>query len=337
MILKDGDIPNVGLVESIEGNIESTNKFVKIVASGRNLIIVGANGSGKTSFLRGVFKSLTENIVNEHFFGVESYRYNVEIATNLIADDPKSPNNAMYESSLKHNQKLLDSVKYPFVLEFNDPEKFRDLYKARLAVISIFEADRKAAIRKVTSATGRPHDISDLGIDSNYGVNLEQYLVNLEVRSGFAMRKNDINRVSKVSRWFELFVENLKYLFENELLELEFDDERLCFFIVQPGRPKYSFQTLSSGYLAIFDIYADLLMRAEYHDITPFELQGVVLIDEIDAHLHISLQRKILPFLIASFPNIQFIITTHSPFVVTSVDDALIYDISTGKECDDLW
>ncbi|UDI90602.1 AAA family ATPase [Pseudomonas sp. IAC-BECa141] len=108
------------------------------------------------------------------------------------------------------------------------------------------------------------------------------------------------------------------------------------FLIGQPERPKYSFQTLSSGYLAIFDIYADLLMRAEYRDITPGELMGVVLIDEIDAHLHISLQRKILPFLIKSFPNVQFIVTTHSPFVVTSVDDALIYDISTGTECDDL-
>ena len=77
-------------------------------------------------------------------------------------------------------------------------------------------------------------------------------------------------------------------------------------------------------------------MRTEYFSVLPTELRGVVLIDEIDAHLHTSLQRKIFPFFTRSFPNIQFIVTTHSPFVVTSIDDALIYDISTGQECEDL-
>jgi predicted ATP-binding protein involved in virulence len=77
-------------------------------------------------------------------------------------------------------------------------------------------------------------------------------------------------------------------------------------------------------------------MKTAYLDVSPEKLHGIVLIDEIDVHLHVSLQRKILPFFIRSFPNIQFIVTTHSPFVVTSTTDTLIYDLTSGNESSNL-
>lgn len=58
-----------------------------------------------------------------------------------------------------------------------------------------------------------------------------------------------------------------------------------------------------------------------------FDMDGIVLIDEIETHLHIELQRTILRFLTTLFPNIQFIITTHSPFVLNSLDNVAIYDL----------
>lgn len=54
----------------------------------------------------------------------------------------------------------------------------------------------------------------------------------------------------------------------------------------------------------------------------PLEGDGVVMIDEIDLHLHPAWQRKILSVLKKTFPNIQFIITTHSPQVLGEVDDS---------------
>jgi len=64
--------------------------------------------------------------------------------------------------------------------------------------------------------------------------------------------------------------------------------------------------------------------------VNPLELEGAVFIDEIDSHLHVSLQRLILPFFIESFPKVQVIVTTHSPFVLMSSRDILVYDL--GKE-----
>ena len=61
-----------------------------------------------------------------------------------------------------------------------------------------------------------------------------------------------------------------------------------------------------------------------------------MLIDEIDAHLHVTLQKKVFSFFKNSFPNIQFIITTHSPFVVQSVSDAVIFNLTTLEQMEDL-
>lgn len=64
-------------------------------------------------------------------------------------------------------------------------------------------------------------------------------------------------------------------------------------------------------------------MRAE------FDMEGVVLVDEIETHLHLELQKKILPILTTLFPNIQFIITTHAPFILSSLDNTVIYDLQS--------
>jgi predicted ATP-binding protein involved in virulence len=50
-----------------------------------------------------------------------------------------------------------------------------------------------------------------------------------------------------------------------------------------------------------------------------------VLIDEIENHLHATMQRAILPDLISAFPNIQFIVTTHSPLIIGSVKNSNVY------------
>ena len=58
-----------------------------------------------------------------------------------------------------------------------------------------------------------------------------------------------------------------------------------------------------------------------------FNLPGIVVIDEIETHLHLELQKNIIPLLTTIFPNIQFIMTTHSPFILNSLKDVVIYDL----------
>ncbi|KAF5421521.1 MAG: putative ATP-binding protein involved in virulence [Candidatus Methanomarinus sp.] len=74
---------------------------------------------------------------------------------------------------------------------------------------------------------------------------------------------------------------------------------------------------LSSGESAILCLFGELLRQADNNknNITLNEITGIVLIDEIDKHLHIKLQKEILPNLFNFFPNIQFIVSSHSPFL----------------------
>ena len=65
----------------------------------------------------------------------------------------------------------------------------------------------------------------------------------------------------------------------------------------------------------------------------PLEGDGVVMIDEIDLHLHPAWQRKMLRVLKNTFPNIQFIITTHSPQVLGEVDDSYnLFSMSSDQD-----
>ncbi len=101
------------------------------------------------------------------------------------------------------------------------------------------------------------------------------------------------------------------------------------FSIEMDGREPFDFNTLSSGYAAILDIVVDLILRMErqLNRSFDFAISGIVLIDEIETHLHLELQKNIMKLLTTVFPNIQFIVSSHSPFILNSLDDVVIYDL----------
>ena len=112
-------------------------------------------------------------------------------------------------------------------------------------------------------------------------------------------------------------------------MKLVFDEETFSFAIQMSGRELFDFNTLSSGYAAVLDIVVDLMLRMERKTGRKFrfDFPGIVLIDEIETHLHLDLQKKILDLLTTVFPKVQFIVSTHSPFILNSRSDVVIYDL----------
>lgn len=97
----------------------------------------------------------------------------------------------------------------------------------------------------------------------------------------------------------------------------------------QGGQVK-TFEDLSDGERGIILLFADIVRRVallnpHLGDRAALETDGVVLIDEVDAHLHPAWQQKIVPGLNKAFPKIQFIVSTHSPFVVGEVKPSSIF------------
>jgi hypothetical protein len=77
--------------------------------------------------------------------------------------------------------------------------------------------------------------------------------------------------------------------------------------------------SLSAGQSALFCLFANILRDADLTGQSfsgPDAIRGIVVIDEVDLHLHVGLQHDVLPELIRLFPNVQFVITTHSPLFV---------------------
>ncbi|MBD2634441.1 AAA family ATPase [Limnothrix sp. FACHB-881] len=98
---------------------------------------------------------------------------------------------------------------------------------------------------------------------------------------------------------------------------------------------------LSAGQALLFNLFATIIRYADRTDLQKSvilsEIHGIILIDEIDAHLHADLQYRVLPKLVKLFPKVQFIVTSHSPLFLLGMerefgaDGIQVLEMPTGK------
>jgi hypothetical protein len=127
---------------------------------------------------------------------------------------------------------------------------------------------RTALIDHTTQTTSLSEEkvFAKQNFKGNFSSKLEQHLINIKTSEAYAKGiENDYSKGRKFEEWFNSFDTSLQKLFENEAAKLEFSfDERK--FRISDGFKTASFQDLSSGYSAIFEIYADLLLRTEFFE-----------------------------------------------------------------------
>ncbi|WP_233510009.1 AAA family ATPase [Actinomadura craniellae] len=112
-------------------------------------------------------------------------------------------------------------------------------------------------------------------------------------------------------------------------------------WVTRDGR-EFPLRQMSDGYRTVTALVVDIVRRMhaaygtleiEERDGTPtLPYPGIVLIDEVDAHLHVSWQQKIGGWLKAHFPAMQFIVTTHSPYICQSADPGGLIRLSGPDE-----
>lgn len=105
---------------------------------------------------------------------------------------------------------------------------------------------------------------------------------------------------------------------------LRYDPKREELLLTLKGSEPFPFNLLSDGQRCVLALVADIAQKAAHlnphlgEDVLE-KTEGVVLIDELDLHLHPKWQRHIIEDLRSTFPLIQFICTTHSPFLIQSL------------------
>jgi predicted ATP-binding protein involved in virulence len=335
-----------GYLKKIKTKIPYSNKEIDIDVNGKSLIITGGNGCGKTQLIDYIFERLVDAVVNKNNQSIDNIQ--LQLASNqseLSKIGPANQHYELYKTQVDIYTKKLNEVINPSLV-IDNLDNFVVNHQNFTAILSKFEAMRKSEIIKTSSVTSidklREQD-KQLSQQPNSNKKsssmFEEFLVSSIANQAFAEStkiNNNPEEAKRIEKWFKKLENDLQVLFEDQFLQLKFDSDSFVFEIHQPDKKPYTFQNLSSGFSSIMSIYADLITKVSLRSINPEDLTGIVIIDEIDAHLHVSLQKKILLFLMNSFPKIQFIVTTHSPFVVTSIDSAVIYDLSTCQQIEDL-
>lgn len=291
-----------------------------------NLIITGRNGSGKTVLLNAIgdFINRTKDDKFLNFTNLEetikSYEKNV-----CKAADEKTRFSAL---------EYLDSYKKQFDrlfgwgnISFTDLAYIYNQYQKGEFILAFYGVTRNSQMVEPKNPT-KPALNRTGNIYESSASQFLNFLSDLKIQEALARNEQQINDADEISYWFNDFEKLLQELFDDNKLKLEFN-YRDYSFTIRTGEKAFKFTELSDGFSAVLDIVTDLILKSQWQNSLTrvYNKEGIVLIDEIETHLHLQLQKAILPLLTRLFPKIQFIVTTHSPFVLNSIDSATVYDL----------
>jgi predicted ATPase len=286
---------------SIKNILSQKNYNFKINQSQKNhLILTGKNGSGKTTTLQSIYQLLSKAIT--------------------LTDD-RHKNNYLELSKLQNKIFLTENKKI-------DPDQFLIIENFNLTkdihnFIKIYIPSRRNF--KFKAIQGPTKDLHLME-----GSELHQYLINIRTQISYAKEFNNKEKISQLTNHLKNLENQFSKIFEIENLKLIFNPDTIQYkFSHSSG--EFDFDNLPDGFLSVLGIWSEIFSAVDRQNKNKKPIYGTVFIDEIETHLHLSLQRKILPFLTEFFPQFQFIVTTHSPAVLSSVEDAVIYDLSSGQ------
>ena len=202
---------------------------------------------------------------------------------------------------------------------FEDVDSLIRKYQDGNFIIAFYEAHR--TIKKLQEPINptKPELQDKWGIKQTSTQEFLNFLSDLKIQEALARNEKIEKDANQIREWFVNFEQLLGKIFQDEYLKLAFNYKDYSFKILTKGK-EFKFTELSDGFAAVLDIVVDL----------------IVLVDEIETHLHLELQKVIMPLLTKIFPNIQFIVTTHSPFVLSSLSNAVAFDLEHQEIIEDL-
>jgi AAA domain, putative AbiEii toxin, Type IV TA system len=286
-------------------------------------LILGINGAGKTTALKAVALALLAQLPNTGFRPISLVRHGetratveAELALNHGREgDLKKLNTLKAQVDLigrTEELKTGNAKRFKVFYDDEDESFFMAAYGAtRRSETGDFESSYRRKLR-----SGRYERVAGL---------FEDHLALNPILKFFNFKST--------TEWASLFLRLLP-----EGLRLNSNDESNLYFDQEDI--KVSFAALPDGYRAYVSWLVDLLSQIEgalisqlkpkgdflygLMDFTVFDrelskLKGIVMVDEIDLHVHPTWQKTIIEQVAKAFPNLQFIFTTHSPIVAGSV------------------
>lgn len=269
----------------------------------RWIFLVGDNGSGKTMILKALSLVLSNNLIPHRFlrnnenpqFSIKFHSANGEVGYQRMGNN--------YDSKL---------ARTPFVRGFAAYGMFRHEVKNIWEKRNIDPLSKKGLVESILSSD---RIVSML----NFNKILNLWAKNKKKYETFQSRK--------------YFLANTLVEIVPGLLDIHFEKEDKSlngeyFLQSDQGTIGLHYDQLSSGTRSILSLVADIFIR--FYDqqpeiIDPSEFKGTVIIDEIDLHLHPQAQKDLVINLNRVFPNIQFIVSTHSPIPLLGAPENSVF------------
>lgn len=288
-------------VKSIEINGIGGISHIKVDFNDRMNFICGPNGIGKTTLLECV----------AHSFSLSS----TNILKRNVATDQGS-----FKAVIDINGS--DTQSNVIISDF-DPNKKSNIqglhqYSSKLLSLKVNRTFQYQALNAVGKDVNK--DTTAFFQEAKSGVNVSEvknWFVNRYLYSAHegALTQEQINNLELAKRSFSILNENFSFsrvmASSNEIM------------INTPNGEIY-YEYLSSGFKSclsiIFGIIKDIELRFKEPCINACEFDGIVLIDELELHLHPEWQSKIAKILLEVFPKVQFITATHSPHILQSAN-----------------
>ena len=217
-------------------------------------------------------------------------------------------------STLSKTQLSLRNLGY---LGWDDETAYSDLWITRLTKIWTIWNRAKMNVMQEESALANSEKLKASG-----GINENEYREDVDLhRARLENALKDFNKynpeISSIRECLVNFSKKLPGIDVQNVFVSVYEEDGLCLETKDGQNPP--FEKLPAGYKRIFYMALDIAYRSYILNGTT-DSEGIVVIDEIDLHLHPALEQVILQCFQETFPNIQFIVSTHSPLVLTDID-----------------
>jgi len=256
------------------------------------IFFTGENGSGKTTLLEAITLGLVEN---KELLDLRNMKFH--------PTDEKDKFDVEFRCSCE-------------IHGFNSEEKFGKVCCYGSSRLDIENSDTRA---------------EDSQIEHLFSTRQLLRNINKEISRWYFKKDSDKGDNNKFAKKYDTVTELLIELLNLEKIEVDFDDDSVFYYEKDESWESYNkvtFYGLASGHRSIISMVGDMILRLfdtqpDVYD--PAELSGIVIIDELDLHLHPKWQKRLPGLLSKIFPRVQFIASTHSPIPLLGAPEHSVF------------
>lgn len=360
MQIQSFSLKNIGQFQDLSVSLAPTTQHASNIT-----VFIGNNGSGKTSLLKSVTTALTwyvARLKHDKSNGTlipESVILNTANAAAveiLVNDQNLQQQTQAYTWRITKNRTARKAEFSTYLTELNQltdnyKQWLGDDDKSSLPLIAFYPVER--SVIDIPLKIREKHQFLQIdGYDNalNNAVDFRRFFEWFRDREDVENEfiKDLILRIKQDLKDEELFkkideynsgtfkdvqleaVRQAIYTFMPNFKNLQVSRKPRLAMIIDKNEKTLNVSQLSQGEKSLMALVGDIARRLSMMNPkldNPLHGKGIILIDEIDMHLHPQWQRSIIQRLQMTFPNCQFILTTHSPLVISDTQNILVYDL----------